>query len=82
MPRLRRLSGKEVLKIFEALGFELVSVSGSHHKLRRVVNGQHQTLTISIHANQTLHPKMIRKLFRDALRYIDEETLNNYFYSE
>lgn len=30
MPKLRRLSGKEVLIILQSLGFEIVRVRGSH----------------------------------------------------
>ena len=36
MPKLRRLSGADVVAIFEGFGFELVSQRGSHVKLRRV----------------------------------------------
>lgn len=44
MPKLRRLSGKQVLRILEQLGFEVIRVRGSHHTLRRVVEGHKQTL--------------------------------------
>jgi predicted RNA binding protein YcfA (HicA-like mRNA interferase family) len=37
MPKLRRLSGLEVIKILEAFGFEVVRVKGSHHVMQRTV---------------------------------------------
>jgi len=50
MPKLKLLSGKEIIKIFSKFGFEIVSQRGSHLKLRRVLkDGTKQTLTIPIH---------------------------------
>ncbi|HHP7231190.1 MAG TPA: type II toxin-antitoxin system HicA family toxin [Xenococcaceae cyanobacterium] len=38
MPKLRRLSGVEVIAILKRFGFEIYSQRGSHVKLRRVSN--------------------------------------------
>ena len=47
MPRLRRLSGREVVRILARFGFTVHSQRGSHVKLRRVTSeGRKQTLTI------------------------------------
>ena len=46
MPKLRTLSGEEVIKTLEELGFAVVNQKGSHVKLQRVVEGMRQTLTI------------------------------------
>jgi predicted RNA binding protein YcfA (HicA-like mRNA interferase family) len=46
MPRLRNLSGRDVLQILQDFGFAVHSQRGSHIKLRQVVSGQVQTLTI------------------------------------
>lgn len=47
MPRLRRLSGPEVIGILKGFGFAVHAQSGSHVKLRRLSpGGQKQTLTI------------------------------------
>ena len=35
MPKLRRLSGAEVIRIFELFGFVIQAQRGSHAKLRR-----------------------------------------------
>jgi predicted RNA binding protein YcfA (HicA-like mRNA interferase family) len=50
MPKLKTLSGKDIVKIFSKFGFEIVSQRGSHVKLRRILDdGTNQTLTIPLH---------------------------------
>lgn len=47
MPKLRTLSGSEVVKIFNTFGFQIASQKGSHIKLQRILpDGTKQTLTI------------------------------------
>lgn len=82
MPRLRRLSGADAVRILEQFGFEVVDVTGSHHKLRRIVDNQRQTLVVPVHGKTVLHPGLIRKILRDAGKYIDEAVLISHFYSE
>ena len=36
MPKLKQLSGKDVIKILKKFGFEVHSQKGSHIKLRRI----------------------------------------------
>ena len=38
MPRLRKLSGAEIITILQVFGFEVIKSEGSHHKLRRIVD--------------------------------------------
>ncbi|MFZ2090038.1 MAG: type II toxin-antitoxin system HicA family toxin [Desulfobaccales bacterium] len=80
MPRLKRLSGKNLIAIFENLGFAVLSTRGSHIKLRRVWLKERQTLTIPNHPD--LDPGTCRAIFRQACRYIDPEELRSYFYSK
>ncbi|MBN8636179.1 MAG: type II toxin-antitoxin system HicA family toxin [Anaerolineae bacterium] len=40
MPKLKCLSGKELIKILERFGFEVISQKGSHVRLQRVVDGK------------------------------------------
>jgi len=49
MPRLRSLSGGDVLQILRDFGFERSSQRGSHVKVRRLIDGQAQTLTVPNH---------------------------------
>ncbi len=80
-PRLKRLSGGQVLTIMAAFGFHVHSQRGSHVKLRRIgQSGEKQTLTIPLHTE--LDPGTIRAIMRQAARYIPETELEPHFYSE
>ena len=47
MPKLKVLSGAEVVRILSIFGFKVASQRGSHIKLRRIqAGGGQQTLTI------------------------------------
>jgi len=79
MPRLRTLSGREVVKILSQFGFKVFSQRGSHVKLRRILSdGTKQTLTIPLH--EELDKGTLRAIFRQALRYVPEEKLKPHFY--
>ena len=50
MPKLRTLSGPDLLKIFAKFGFERIDQAGSHVKIRRqLLAGSRQSLTIPLH---------------------------------
>jgi predicted RNA binding protein YcfA (HicA-like mRNA interferase family) len=81
MPKLKRLSGEEVSKVFASLGFSVVAQRGSHVKLRRVLpDGTRQTLTIPAH--KELDIGTLKAIYRQALRYIAEVELYAHFYSD
>lgn len=81
MPRLRRLSGPEVIRILETFGFAVHAQSGSHVKLRRLGHGgQKQALTIPNH--KELDTGTLRAIFRQASQYIAEEELRPHFYAD
>jgi predicted RNA binding protein YcfA (HicA-like mRNA interferase family) len=80
-PKLRRLSGEDVIKIFSQFGFSIHSQKGSHVKLRRLLTGeQKQTLTVPMH--KELDRGTLKAIFRQALQYISEQDLHHHFYSE
>jgi len=81
MPKLRILSGQEIVKIFLVFGFSVAAQRGSHIKLVRILPDKtRQTLTIPNHPE--LDKGTIKAIYRQALRYIPEEELKSYFYSE
>ena len=81
MPKLKILSGEEVIKIFLSFGFIVVAQKGSHIKLGRTQSdGTKQTLTILNHIE--LDKGTLRAIYRQAQRYISEDKLKPYFYSE
>ncbi|MBI3442995.1 MAG: type II toxin-antitoxin system HicA family toxin [Candidatus Sungbacteria bacterium] len=80
MPRLKTLSGEEVIKIFLSFGFEMTSQRGSHVKLRRILpNSSRQTLTIANHPE--LDRGTLHAIYRQGSRYIPDSELNPHFYS-
>lgn len=81
MPKLKTLSGEDLLRIFEMFAFQLFTQRGSHVKLRRVLaSGVRQTLTIPLH--REVDKGTLRAIYRQALRFIPESELRPHFYTE
>ena len=78
MPRLKRLSGLEVVKILEKFGFNVHSQRGSHIKMRRTTEDGKETLTIPNH--KQLSKGTCRAIVKQASRYIPQSELHQYFY--
>jgi len=82
MPRLRSLSGKDIIKILESFGFEVISIKGSHHKLRRVVDEQKQTLNVPVHGKKAIATGTLRSIYKQASAFIPEDDLKSHFYTD
>jgi predicted RNA binding protein YcfA (HicA-like mRNA interferase family) len=79
MARLKRLSARQVLRILQAFGFSVVSIRGSHAKLKREIEGgPPQILTVPLH--RELAPGTVQAIYRQALRFIPEQDLRPHFY--
>ena len=79
-PKLKRLSGKEVISILNKFGFSFFAQRGSHIKLRRIGSaGDKQTLTVPSH--DELDVGTLRAIIRQISRYVPEEYLKPYFYA-
>ncbi|HEV2440007.1 MAG TPA: type II toxin-antitoxin system HicA family toxin [bacterium] len=70
MTRLPRLTGAEVAAALKRAGFILVTTKGSHQHYRRS-NGTGR-ITIPIHAGETLAPKTLRSVLRQAGLSVEE----------
>lgn len=79
MPKLKTLSGKEVIKILVSFGFDVVSQRGSHVKLRQTKHGNKQVLAIPNHVE--LSKGTLKAIFGQASKYISEEELRPHFYT-
>lgn len=83
MPRLRRLTGKEVLKILGGFGFEIHSQKRSHIKLQRITEaGEKQRILVAVHGSKTIRPGTLKSIYRKASSYIDEDDLRSHFYAD
>lgn len=78
MPKLKVLSGKNLLKIFSIFGFEKIDQHGSHVKIRRIGADGKETLTIPMHAE--IDRGLLKQIFIQASRYIPEGELRMHFY--
>ncbi|OGU58580.1 MAG: hypothetical protein A2X64_04985 [Ignavibacteria bacterium GWF2_33_9] len=80
MPKLKTLSGSDIIKILAIFGFTIKSQKGSHVKLSRTDGNIEQILTIPHH--KELDKGTLKAIFRQASRFISESTLYPHFYSE
>jgi predicted RNA binding protein YcfA (HicA-like mRNA interferase family) len=82
MARLRRLSGREVIRILEGLGFEIRRVTGSHHHMRLQRKGVACQTTVPVHGNSALPTGTLKSIYRQVSRCIPEDELNAHFYTD
>ena len=81
MPRLRRLTARQVLRVLHGFGFEVVATKRSHAKLvRGLPSGERQVLTVPIH--RELAAGTLRAVVRQAARFVPESELRSKFFSE
>lgn len=70
MSKLPVVSGKEAVKAFGKIGYQVVRQKGSHVRLRDDIQVSHQPLTIPNH--KTLKPGLLRKLISQAGITVEE----------
>jgi predicted RNA binding protein YcfA (HicA-like mRNA interferase family) len=63
MPRRKRLTGKELIRALKKLGFEIVRIQGSHHRLR---HSDGRVTTVPVHAGETIGPGLLAQILRDC----------------
>lgn len=80
MPRLKRLSGNDVVSILSGFGFHISSQRGSHVKLKRIEKEQTQILTVPLH--RELDRGTLQAIFRQACRFVSDSKLRSHFYTD
>jgi len=63
MPKLPRITARQMATVLEKLGFTLTRQSGSHQIYR---NAAGRRVTLPFHAAKILHPKVLKSIMRDA----------------
>jgi predicted RNA binding protein YcfA (HicA-like mRNA interferase family) len=63
MPKLPRLTARQIVAALEKVGFSLARQSGSHMIYK---NAASKRVTIPFHASKILHPKVLKSILRDA----------------
>lgn len=64
MPQLPVISGKKLIVFLELLGFKVVRINGSHHRLK---HPDGRITTVPVHKNEDLPRGLLRKIIRDDL---------------
>jgi predicted RNA binding protein YcfA (HicA-like mRNA interferase family) len=82
MAKLRRLSGKEVIKILEALGFETRRITGSHHHFRLRLEDITCVVSVPLHGSSNLPVGTLRSIYRQISPYVPDDVLRSYFYAD
>ncbi|MBI3632958.1 MAG: type II toxin-antitoxin system HicA family toxin [Candidatus Vogelbacteria bacterium] len=80
MPRFKDISGKKLVSFFEAQGFLIVDQHGSHIKLRRLISDNKQTLIVPNHTS--IRKGTIHEIYNQALQYIGDEILRDFFHTK
>ncbi len=69
MTRLPRLKGKEVIRILERAGFQVIRTKGSHAFLR---HSDGRATVVPVHSGETIGPGLLRAILRDVEMPVDE----------
>jgi predicted RNA binding protein YcfA (HicA-like mRNA interferase family) len=64
MPNLPVISGKALIKFLQNIGFIVVRINGSHHRLK---HKDGRVTTVPVHKNQELPKGLLRKIIREDL---------------
>lgn len=59
------ISGKDFIKLLEKIGFTVVRINGSHHRMK---HPDGRITTIPVHKNNTLPKGLLRKIIREDLK--------------
>ncbi len=69
MPKLPRISGKELLKLLQKNGFRVVRTKGSHHF---IAHWDGRCTVVPIHGKEELGPGLLRKILRDLEMSVEQ----------
>ena len=69
MNRLPRLKGKELVRLLEKLGFEIVRTRGSHVFLK---HADGRVTSVPVHSGETIGPGLLLAVLRDVELSADE----------
>ena len=70
MPKIPRISGKQAVKAFEKIDYQVVRQKGSHIRMVCSINKNQKPLTVPDH--KELGIGLVRKLLRDADISVEE----------
>jgi predicted RNA binding protein YcfA (HicA-like mRNA interferase family) len=69
-PKLPAVSGRQVVRVLESVGYQVIRQRGSHLRLRDESEPEHLPVTVPDH--KTIKPGLLRQILRDANLTVDE----------
>ena len=63
MAKAPKLTGKEIIKVLEKLGFNVVRIKGSHHILK---HNDGRITVVPVHTNEIIGPGLLSKIMNDC----------------
>jgi predicted RNA binding protein YcfA (HicA-like mRNA interferase family) len=75
MPHFPAISGKDFIKLLLSIGFVVIRINGSHHRLK---HPDGRITTVPVHKNNNLPQGLLRKIIREDLELELEEFLKLY----
>jgi predicted RNA binding protein YcfA (HicA-like mRNA interferase family) len=68
--KLPVLSGKELIKLLEKLGFAVIRINGSHHRMK---HPDGRVTTVPVHKNDPIPKGLLRKILREDIEVSVED---------
>lgn len=69
MTKLPSLTGKQLIRVLEQVGFEVIRVKGSHHFLK---HSDGRSTVVPVHSGETLGSGLFAKILKDCELSRDE----------
>ena len=63
MAKAPKLTGKDLIKVLGKLGFVVIRIKGSHHRLK---HNDGRFTTIPVHTNEIIGPGLLSKILNDC----------------
>ncbi len=82
MSKPKKLSGKDLVKIFKVFGFDVVGQKGSHIKLKKHLVGIESKQIMTIPNHKEIDKGTLKVIYNQATRYIAEEKLKGHFFEK
>jgi len=75
MPKIPAITGKELIKFLQSIGFEITRTKGSHVRLWLK---DKKATTVLIHGNKVIPKGLLRKIIREDLEMDLDEFFDTY----
>lgn len=75
MPHLPAVTGQELIKFFQILGFRILRIKGSHFRLK---HPDGRITTIPVHGNECIPKGLLRKIIREDAELNLEDFIDLY----